>query len=481
MGKIHKITTSHSVPFFSVDNKYLWLSVTCLVAASIAFLTALGNVFPIIIILVCVFLVYSIVVYYRPVIGLYSLTAYCFLFGLLGRELPSIPFGVGIEFLGLFTLCILLIQYQRFDWSRLNAPLFWLYLGWFVLSVLQLFNPAEPSFMGWLQEFRSVALNPLIIVILSLILFESKKELQVFVKMVLILGFLAMLNGFKQKHLGLFPGEHLFVETSPTHMIWGKIRVFSFFSDAGQFGAAQAVLAIGATVLAFGTSNFLKKVALLILSGLFLYGMLISGTRGALFALFIAGFFAVFLSKNYKIIMVGIIAGALCFGVLKYTAIGNGNYEIRRIRSALDPTEASLNVRLENQQILRTYLADKPFGEGLGVIGFWGHEYNSDKFLSTIEPDSYWVKIWAMYGIVGFVFWFCMILYLLGTAGGVVFNLQDKWVKVRLISLLSIAAGLFACSYGNEVMNAMPSSLLFTTALAWPFVIYRINTENKTS
>lgn len=464
-----------------MDNKYLWLSVTCLVAASIAFLTALGNVFPIIIILVCVFLVYSIVVYYRPVIGLYSLTAYCFLFGLLGRELPSIPFGVGIEFLGLFTLCILLIQYQRFDWSRLNAPLFWLYLGWFVLSVLQLFNPAEPSFMGWLQEFRSVALNPLIIVILSLILFESKKELQVFVKMVLILGFLAMLNGFKQKHLGLFPGEQLFVETSPTHMIWGEIRVFSFFSDAGQFGAAQAVLAVGATVLAFGTSNFLKKVALLILSGLFLYGMLISGTRGALFALFIAGFFAVFLSKNYKIIMVGIIAGALCFGVLKYTAIGNGNYEIRRIRSALDPTEASLNVRLENQQILRTYLADKPFGEGLGVIGFWGHEYNSDKFLSTIEPDSYWVKIWAMYGIVGFVFWFCMILYLLGTAGGVVFNLQDKWVKVRLISLLSIAAGLFACSYGNEVMNAMPSSLLFTTALAWPFVIYRINTENKTS
>lgn len=481
MEKTHKIAKNHDATFFSVDNKYLWLSVTCLLATSIAVLTALGDVFPIVIILGCGFLVYSIVVYYRPIIGLYSLTAYCFLFGLLGRELPSIPFGVGIEFLGIFTLCIVLIQYQRFDWSRLNSPLFWLFLAWFVLSVLQLFNPAGPSFMGWVQEFRSVALNPLIIVILSLLLFESKKQLQVFITLVLVLGFLAMLNGLKQKYIGMFPGEQLFAETSPTHMIWGKLRVFSFFSDAGQFGAAQAVLAVGAAVLAFGTSNFFKKIVLLILSGLFLYAMLISGTRGALFALFVAGFFAVFLSKNYKIIVVGIIAGALCFGALKFTSIGNSNYEIRRIRSALDPTEASLNVRLDNQKILRAYLADKPFGEGLGVIGFWGHEYNSDKFLSTIEPDSYWVKIWAMYGIVGFVFWFCMILYLLGTAGGVVFNLRDKWVRVRLIALISIAAGLFVCSYGNEVMNAMPSSLVFNTALSWSFVSYRMNAKNNIS
>lgn len=479
METVNEIRRGDRTSFFSVGNTRLWLSVACLLGMSIAILTVLNNAFPILVIVGCAFLILAIIVYNRPLVGLYTLTGYCFLFGLLGREIPSIPFGIGIEFLGIFTLCILLIQYQRFNWARLNCPLFWLYLGWFALSALQLFNPAGPSFMGWLQEFRSVALNPLIIVILSLLLFESKRDLRVFVTWVLFLGFLAALNGIKQKHLGLFPGEQLFVATSPTHMIWGKLRVFSFFSDAGQFGAAQAVLAVGAAVLAIGPSRILSNVVLFILCGMFLYGMLISGTRGALFALFVSGFFAVFLSKNFKIMIAGIVAGALCFGLLKYTSIGNGNYEIRRIRSALDPKEASLNVRLENQKILRAYLANKPFGEGLGVIGFWGHEYNSDKFLSTIEPDSYWVKIWAMYGIVGFVLWFCMMLYLLGRAGGTLFNLKDKEMKVQLVSLLSMAAGLFVCSYGNEVMNAMPSSFIFNAALSWSFLTLRIQNNNK--
>lgn len=481
METANKLRRGQITSFFGVVNKRVWLLIACLLGASIAFLSVLNDILPILIIIGCVFLVFAIVVYNRPVIGLYTLIAYCFLFGLLGREIPSIPFGIGIEFLGIFTLCVLLIQHQRFDWTRLNCPLFWMYLGWFGLSALQLFNPAGPSFMGWLQEFRSVALNPLIVVILSLLLFESKRELQVFMTLVLVLGFLAALNGIKQKHLGLFPGEQLFVETSPTHMIWGKLRVFSFFSDAGQFGAAQAVLAICAAVLALGSPSPGKKIVLFALCGMFLYGMLISGTRGALFALFVSGFFAVFLSKNYKIMILGIVAGALCFGLLKFTSIGSGNYEIRRIRSALDPKEASLNVRLENQKILRAYLANKPFGEGLGVIGFWGHEYNSDKFLSTIEPDSYWVKIWAMYGIVGFVLWFCMIMYLLGRAGGTLFNLKDKELKIQLVSLLAMAAGLFVCSYGNEVMNAMPSSLIFNSAMSWSFLALRIQNKEHIS
>ncbi|WP_257668226.1 O-antigen ligase family protein [Parapedobacter tibetensis] len=457
----------------------IWLSLTGLLGIAIAFLVAFNGALPILVILSCIFVMYAIVVYHKPIIGLYTLTGYCFMFGLFGREFSSIPFGIGIEFLGIFTLSIVLVQYQRFNWNRLNCSLFWLYVCWFILSLLQLFNPSGPSFMGWLQEFRSVALNPLIIIVLSLLLFESKKELRTFVILVLFFGFLAVLNGIKQKHFGLFPGEQLFAETSPTHMIWGRLRVFSFFSDAGQFGAAQAVLAVAAVVLALGPFNFFKKLVFFMLCGLFLYGMLISGTRGALFALFIGGFFAVLLSKNYKILVSGILAGALCFGMLKYTTVGNGNYEIMRIRSALDPNEASLNVRLENQKILRAYLADKPFGEGLGVIGFWGHEYNADKFLSTIEPDSYWVKIWAMYGITGFVFWFCMMMYLFGKAGGMIFNIKETALKVKLVSLLSMAMGLFVCSYGNEVMNAMPSSLIFFTALSWGFLIPHITDKES--
>ena len=75
----------------------------------------------------------------------------------------------------------------------------------------------------------------------------------------------------------------------------------------------------------------------------------------------------------------------LFLAFLKYTHIGSGNYQINRLRTALDPQEASLNVRFNNQKLIAQYLQGRPFGGGLGVIGAWGKDYNRDKYLSTVE------------------------------------------------------------------------------------------------
>src|SRR5690606_16212199 len=101
-----------------------------------------------------------------------------------------------------------------------------------------------------------------------------------------------------------------------------------------------------------------------------------------------------------------------------------------------------------------------PFGEGLGTIGTWGHEYNSDKFVSTIEPDSYWVKVWAMYGIVGLTIWFGMMLYIQGKCGGYIWRIRDRGLRIKLIALLAGSIGVFIASYGNEVINRIPASLV---------------------
>jgi len=164
----------------------------------------------------------------------------------------------------------------------------------------------------------------------------------------------------------------------------------------------------------------------------------------------------------------GLLVMALAIGVLKYTSIGSSSYQIDRLRTALDPEDASLNVRFTSQLILRDYLKDKPFGGGLGVIGAWGQVYNSDKFLSTIEPDSYWVKIWAMYGIVGLVLWFAMMLYILGKCCGIIWKIRDPSLKIKLIALCSGTFGIFVASYGNEVMNRIPSSILIF--MSWAFI-----------
>lgn len=150
----------------------------------------------------------------------------------------------------------------------------------------------------------------------------------------------------------------------------------------------------------------------------------------------------------------------LFLGILKFTNIGNGHYEIYRLRSAVDPQDASLNVRFTSQQALRQYMQSRPFGAGIGVIGYYGHKFNSDKFPSTIEPDSYWVKVWVMYGIVGMIIWFGMYMYIFGKCFGIIWNIKDTGLRYKLIALSSSSFGIFFCSYGNEILNTFPSLLV---------------------
>jgi hypothetical protein len=138
------------------------------------------------------------------------------------------------------------------------------------------------------------------------------------------------------------------------------------------------------------------------------------------------------------------------------------------LRTSVNPEDESLNLRFHNQRILGNYLKDYPFGGGIGVIGYNGHKHNSDKFLSTVEPDSYWVKIWAMYGIVGFVIWIGFMLYILGKCGGIVWSIKNEGLRYKLLALTSGSAGILFCSYGNEVINVLPSALVIF--LSWVFV-----------
>ena len=412
---------------------------------------------------------FMVFLYDRPDLGVHIMLIYCFFVPLLGRELYPIQFGIGVEVLMVLTLLVALFNSKKENWSNINNDLTGLTLMWFIISVLQLANPAGASVLGWVQEIRGAAVHALIIIPLVFVLFNQKKHLDRFIYVIIICSVFGALNGMRQLYVGLLPGERIFLEANAsTHLLWGQMRVFSFFTDAGMFGASQAHIALISGVLIFGPFKFWQRALFAIATGILLYGMLISGTRGALFVLVFGAVGAVFLFKNFKVLFVGLFFGIIALGVLKYTHIGSGNYHIYRLRTALDPQDASLNLRFENQRILRSYLADKPFGEGLGVIGAWGHKYNSHKFLSTVEPDSYWVKVWAMYDIVGLTIWFAMMLYIIGKCCGIVWNIRDPELKVKLIALCAGTIGIFVSSYGNEVINRIPASLI--VYMSWAFI-----------
>lgn len=316
---------------------------------------------------------------------------------------------------------------------------------------------------------RSTTLYWVLAVPLALLLFNQKRDLDLFLMLIIGLSVLGTLNGLKQLFIGLSPGEQIYLdENAKTHLLWGKLRVFSFYSDAGQFGAAQAHMALVAGILALGPFQTWKRVLLATAAGLIIVGMFISGTRGALFALMAGVAVALLISKNFKAFALGSMLALAGFGVLKYTTIGNSNYNIYRMRTGLDPNDASFQVRLLNQNKLKDYLSSRPFGGGVGTIGNSGIKYNPGKLLSTIPPDSYWVKVWAMYGVVGLTIWMSIMLYILGKCGGIAWNTRDPALKTKLIALTAGFAGSLFCSYGNEVINFMPSAMV--VYLSWTFV-----------
>lgn len=463
-----------------IFQKGMLLLLGLIIVLILGFATAqFGYLIPVAVIILAVITSLVVGIFKNPMAGFIASISYCFIFFILVREADGFPFGVGIELFLFLTVVATLVQYKRYDWRLLKNNLFYLTLIWFLISVLEIANPAGASVAGWMQEIRTSALYPLLFTLLSFLFFNQNKHLNYFLKLVMVFSVIAVIYGVRQTLIGLTPGEQNFLDNggASTHLIWGRLRVFSFFSNASQFGVSQAHIGLVAFILALGPFKWWKKITLFIISAALLYGMLISGTRGALFALIVGGVTAIFLSKNYKILIVGAIILASGVSVLKFTTIGNGNYEIYRLRTALDPEDASLNTRFINQEILKDYLKSRPFGGGLGVTGFWGAKYNADKFLSTVPPDSYWVKVWVMYGVVGLVVWFSMMMYILGKGCGIIWNIQNKGLRYKLIALCSGAAGIFFASYGNEIINDMPSSMIVSISWAFIFLGPRLDRE----
>lgn len=466
--------------FRSSKNTLLFFISGLIASLVICYCTYLfGVIVPVAVIGASIGVAFIISAFLSPKIAIITYFVYCFIISSLLKNVQGVPFGPVMEILLLLTWITMLVNKSKFEWAALKNDYVYIALAWFIINLMEVANPAGASLLGWMNEIRFTSVNWLLIAPLAFVLFNKKRDINGFIVLIIACSVMAALYGMKQLYIGVSPGEQQWLNEGAdfTHIVFGKLRVFSFYTDAGQFGASQAQMSLVALVLALGPFKTWKRILLLISAAILFQGMLISGTRGALFALISAAFFAILLSKNFKVLIVGSFIAVCFLGFLKYTTIGAGNYEINRLRTALDPTDPSLNARFINQAKLKQVLANMPFGGGVGVSGINGSIYNSDKLLSTIPPDSYWVKVWTMYGVVGLVIWFSMNMFILGKCCGIVWNLKDDKLRVKMIALTAGTAGLFFCSYGNEVMNGFPSSMILY--MSWGFVYYSPRLDKK--
>jgi hypothetical protein len=137
------------------------------------------------------------------------------------------------------------------------------------------------------------------------------------------------------------------------------------------------------------------------------------------------------------------------------------------MRGAFDPENKSLAVRLKNQEILKGYLASRPFGGGIGHAGDKAQRFLPNAFLSNVATDSWYVLIWAELGVVGLVFHLFILFFVVGTASyKVMFTIRDPITKVKMSALISGMVGVMLASYGNAILGGLPTALLIYASMA---------------
>jgi len=411
----------------------------------------------------------------KPEIGItFALIINFFIIG-ISRYIP-VKLGYLMDITLISTYIAMFFHYfdKKLDLKPVNNDLTYLALVWFIYIFLEMFNPEALNKTAWFASMRGIGLYMILVIPLIQLLYNQPKHLDRFLKIWAVISIIASAKAWIQLNIGVDPWEQKWLDEggAVTHLLWGNLRAFSFFSDAGQFGAAQGHISIVAMIMFFYEKRLKQKLFWLVVFIAGYYGMSSSGTRGAIFVPFAGGAMYVIIRKNVKVLIIGVIFLAFIFSFFRYTTIGDSNYQIYRMRSAFTPEDdASFQIRLKNQSIFEAYLKTRPFGGGIGHAGSRAITYTGETFLSSIATDSWFVLIWAECGIIGLY----LHLFVLGwfTGKGLyisMFRIKNKDLEVKTAALLCGVFGVLVASYGNAVLGQFPTGLIVYTSMAYVFM-----------
>jgi hypothetical protein len=424
---------------------------------------------------------FLIATFRNPVVSFFAV--YIINFFALGaaRYVYDAPFGLGVDIFLVLTYIALFFKYfyTRIEWALARKDVTYVALIWYGYIILEFFNPEVQSRQAWFYFMRT-HLYMLLTVVLVFLLFNKNKYLTYFLYLWFAIEMLGTFKALGQLYIGLDPFEKYWLDTvgAKTHLLFGELRAFSFFSDAGQFGASQAHTGMVALIIGLTTSKHGERIFCLIAAFFCFWGMFLSGTRGVWGVLLGAFPLYLILIKNFKGLVVGMVIGMAVFAFFKYTYIGQGIYFINRMRTAFDPENASLQARLINQNKLRPYLASRPFGGGIGHAGGKATRFTPGSFLASVPTDSWYVEIWAEQGLVGLTLHLTLLAYIILKGSYLImFRIRNKELRFRLTALLSGVLGIIVSSYGNGVYGQMPTGLLVYTSMAFVFMGEELDKE----
>ena len=398
----------------------------------------------------------------------------------------GIPTSLYNELLELLLIAIAIVDVRKdTHFNRLGNLMFLCVSIWCAFCTLELLNDTCDlgiSVAGWYTGARMMAFQILYAVIIFTVHIENSKKLTTFFRFWAALSIFSVLWTLKQQYVGLSEAENLWMQTRgrTTHLLQGGtlIRYWSTFNDAAQYGIHAACVAIIFFTMSITTKIKIDRYFFLLTGIVVTWQMFASGTRTATFCL-IAGF-ATFLvlSKSFRVMVPSAIVGGILISLLVFTDIGQGNQQIRRMRSAFNKHDASASVRDINQAAIKKYLADAPWGIGLSVSYDNVPANNKFKKLSVIPPDSEYVFIWVHTGVIGItVFLILTVIMFLGACWVVLTKLKNR-------SLIGIGGGLCSAfvsiqlgGYANQVLMQFPNCLMFYGGLTIVYILPYIEPE----
>ena len=396
-----------------------------------------------------------------------------------------IPMSLPNEMLEIILLALAIIDVKNSHFERTANMMLYALFVWCGFCTLQVLNDTcniGLDIGAWYTGARLMAFQ-IMYAFLVFSIYISKPD--ILIKYLLLWGGLALFASFwvwKQKNIGFTDAENAWIQGRgrSTHILQGGslIRYFSIYSDAANFGIAIASTAVAFII--FGITSKIKKYKyFFLITGLACaWAMFPSGTRTAI-ACLMAGFMTyIFLSKSVRIAIPFSIAFAIFVFILVFTKIGDGNAQIHRMRTAFDKNDASAGARYYNQQVMKKYLKDAPWG--IGIAQGYGSVPANNKYtlMSSIPADSEYVYIWIRTGVIGITtFLICTAIMIFGACWIVLFRLKSP-------SLRGIGAG-FCCAmvsqqlggYGNQVLMQFPNCLVFYGGLTIVYVLPYIENE----
>ena len=426
----------------------------------------------------------TLLLFERGMLAFWALIGINYLVQAKWLSLP-LPTSVPNELLQLLLLALALIDTQKSHFERSLNLMFLAVATWCSFCTLEVLNDTCDIGIdvgSWYTVARMIGYQLMYIFLVFTIYISSPKIL---IRYLFVWGALALFAVFwvwKQQYIGFTASENAFLQGRgrSTHLLQGGtlIRYFSIYSDAANFGIGMASTAVAFIIFGITAKVRKYKFFFLIVGIGCAWAMFISGTRTAM-ACFMAGMMLyIFLSKSFKIAIPFTVIFGLFVFILAFTTIGNSNQQIRRMRTVFDKNDASAGQRSVNQEAMKKYMAEAPWGIGMG-IGYGNAPANNKyTYMATVPPDSEFVFIWIHTGIIGLtVFLCCMGLMLFGGCRIVFFVLKNP-------SLRGIGAG-YCCAfasqllggYGNQVLLQFPNCLVFYGGLAVVYVLPYIEKE----